>query len=163
MLSAANSHFLHGIKRSGTAYRGTGLLIRSRAKCRAIGRELAQGVDLVVVLAIWERQHLRPQIIEPQGVFSAAPSRLPRLECSHACALDETFGAGAGARVILCCTGRGENRKITELVISLAGDVTGSAPLGELIHAAWPVAPGARVEWSSAHRFDGAACGRKRS
>ena len=57
-------------------------------------------------------------------------------------AFDDAFGAGAGARVTVSCHGRGESRNITELVISLAGDVAGSAPLGELIRAAQPVAPG---------------------
>jgi ribonuclease T2 len=57
-------------------------------------------------------------------------------------AFDDAFGAGAGARVTVSCHGQGENRKITELVISLAGDVAGSAPLGDLIRAAQPVSPG---------------------
>ena len=57
-------------------------------------------------------------------------------------AFDDAFGAGAGARVTVSCTGRGENRKIAELVISLAGDVTGTAPLGDLIRAAQPVSTG---------------------
>ena len=57
-------------------------------------------------------------------------------------AFDDAFGAGAGARVTVSCHGRGENRKITELVISLAGDVAGSAPLGDLIRAAQPVPSG---------------------
>ncbi len=57
-------------------------------------------------------------------------------------AFDEAFGTGAGARVTVSCNGRGDNRKITELVVSLAGDVTGSAPLGSLIHAAQAVPAG---------------------
>ena len=57
-------------------------------------------------------------------------------------AFDDAFGTGAGARVTVSCHGRGENRKITELVISLAGDVAGNAPLADLIRAAQPVAPG---------------------
>jgi ribonuclease T2 len=57
-------------------------------------------------------------------------------------AFDDAFGAGAGARVTVSCNGRGENREITELMISLAGDVGGTAPLGDLIHAAQPVPPG---------------------
>jgi ribonuclease T2 len=57
-------------------------------------------------------------------------------------AFDDAFGAGAGARVTVSCNGRGENRKITELVISLAGDVAGNAPLADLIRAAQPVPPG---------------------
>ncbi len=55
---------------------------------------------------------------------------------------DGAFGEGAGARVTVSCHGRGENRKITELVISLAGDVAGSASLADLIRAARPVPPG---------------------
>jgi ribonuclease T2 len=47
-------------------------------------------------------------------------------------AFDDAFGAGAGERVTVSCHGRGESRKITELVISLAGDVAGSAPLADL-------------------------------
>ena len=42
-------------------------------------------------------------------------------------AFDDAFGAGAGARVTVSCHGRGDNRKITELMIGLAGDVKGSA------------------------------------
>ena len=57
-------------------------------------------------------------------------------------AFDDAFGAGAGARVTVSCHGRGDSRKITELVISLAGDVAGSAPLADLIRAAQPVPPG---------------------
>ena len=49
---------------------------------------------------------------------------------------DDAFGAGAGARVTVSCSGRGDNRRITELVINLAGDITGSAPLGDLARAA---------------------------
>jgi ribonuclease T2 len=51
-------------------------------------------------------------------------------------AFDDAFGGGAGARVTVSCHGRGDNRKITELVINLAGDVTGSAGLGDLMRAA---------------------------
>jgi ribonuclease T2 len=54
-------------------------------------------------------------------------------------AFDQAFGGGAGSRVTVSCSGRGENRKITELVMNLAGDVTGSAPLGDLMRAAPPV------------------------
>ncbi len=63
---------------------------------------------------------------------------------------DTAFGAGAGARVAVSCGGgRGDNRKITELVISLAGDVTGGANLGDLMRAAQSVSagcPGGLVE-----------------
>jgi ribonuclease T2 len=64
-------------------------------------------------------------------------------------AFDEAFGAGAGTRVTISCHGRGDNRKITELVINLAGDVKGSAVLGDLIHAAPsvpPSCPGGMIE-----------------
>lgn len=57
-------------------------------------------------------------------------------------AFDDAFGTGAGARVTVSCNGRGDNRKTTELVINLAGDVTGTAPLGTLIRAAQPIPPG---------------------
>jgi ribonuclease T2 len=57
-------------------------------------------------------------------------------------AFDEAFGAGAGARVFVTCQGKGPERRISELQISLAGDVKGSAPLSELIRAAAPSAPG---------------------
>jgi ribonuclease T2 len=57
-------------------------------------------------------------------------------------AFDDVFGAGASARVPVSCHGREENRKFTELVISLAGDVAGTAPLADLIHAAEPAPPG---------------------
>ena len=50
---------------------------------------------------------------------------------------------GPGARYCFC-HGRGDNRKITELIVSLAGDVKGSADLGELMHAAEEV-PSQRV------------------
>jgi ribonuclease T2 len=64
-------------------------------------------------------------------------------------AFDEAFGAGAGTRVTVSCHGRGDNRKITELVINLAGDVKGSAALGDLIRAAPSVpssCPGGMIE-----------------
>jgi len=51
-------------------------------------------------------------------------------------AFDDAFGAGTGARVTVSCNGRGDNRKITEIVLNLAGDVAGSAPLGDLMRAA---------------------------
>jgi ribonuclease T2 len=64
-------------------------------------------------------------------------------------AFDEAFGSGAGARVTISCHGRGDARAITELVVNLAGDVKGSAPLADLIRAAPPVprsCPGGLVE-----------------
>jgi ribonuclease T2 len=57
-------------------------------------------------------------------------------------AFEDAFGAGAGARVLVSCHGRGQDRKITELKINLAGDVAGRAPLGDLMRAAEPVPPG---------------------
>ena len=57
-------------------------------------------------------------------------------------AFDKSFGAGAGARVTVSCQGHGSQRTIGELVISLAGDVAGSAPIGDLILTAAPSQPG---------------------
>ena len=54
-------------------------------------------------------------------------------------AFDAAFGPGAGARVTVSCSGRGESRKITELKIYLAGDVKGNAGLGELMRTAQTV------------------------
>lgn len=54
-------------------------------------------------------------------------------------AFDKGFGEGAGARVEVHCQNHGDGREIGELFISLAGDVPGSAPLGDLIRAAAPV------------------------
>ena len=51
---------------------------------------------------------------------------------------DTAFGAGAGARVVVHCQGSGGQREISELIIYLAGEVNGSAPLANLIHAAAP-------------------------
>jgi len=53
-------------------------------------------------------------------------------------AFDQSFGAGAGARVTVSCQGHGSQRTIGELMISLAGNVAGSAPIGDLILAAQP-------------------------
>jgi ribonuclease T2 len=64
-------------------------------------------------------------------------------------AFDEAFGPGAGARVAVSCNGRGAARKVTELVIHLAGDVAGSAPLGELMRSADAIpqgCPGGLIE-----------------
>ena len=64
-------------------------------------------------------------------------------------AFDESFGAGSGARVTVSCNGRAPNRKITEVTMGLAGDVTGTAGLGDLLRAAQPLAqgcPGGLVE-----------------
>lgn len=57
-------------------------------------------------------------------------------------AFDEAFGPGAGARVVISCHGHGDSRKITELVISLAGDVKGTTGLGDLMRAAQAIPPG---------------------
>ncbi|MDE2578611.1 MAG: ribonuclease T [Hyphomicrobiales bacterium] len=57
-------------------------------------------------------------------------------------AFDEAFGPGAGARVTVNCQGRGMGRKIAELDIFIAGDVNGSAPIGDLIRAATPAPQG---------------------
>ena len=57
-------------------------------------------------------------------------------------AFDEAFGTGVGARVTVSCNGHGDSRKITELIISLAGDVKGSAGLGDLMRAAQALPPG---------------------
>lgn len=57
-------------------------------------------------------------------------------------AFDQAFGAGAGLRVAVSCNGRGGSRRITELTINLAGDVTGSAGLGDLMRSAQTVSPG---------------------
>jgi ribonuclease T2 len=57
-------------------------------------------------------------------------------------AFDDAFGPGAGARVMISCHGRGDNRKITELTIGLAGDVKGNAGLGDLMRAAQAIPPG---------------------
>jgi ribonuclease T2 len=54
-------------------------------------------------------------------------------------AFDQGFGEGAGARVEVHCQNQGDGREISEIIISLAGDVRGSAPLGDLMRAAAPV------------------------
>lgn len=64
-------------------------------------------------------------------------------------AFDEAFGAGAGNRVTVSCT-PGQNAKITEIIINLAGDVRGTAPLSDLMHAAEPVKPGCPVGFVTA-------------
>ena len=57
-------------------------------------------------------------------------------------AFDDAFGAGAGARVTVSCHGRGENRKITELVIISLATSRGMRRSADLIRAAQPVPPG---------------------
>ncbi len=64
-------------------------------------------------------------------------------------AFDESFGPGAGARISVSCNGRGPNRKITEVTMGLAGDVTGTAGLGDLLRATQPLplgCPGGLVD-----------------
>lgn len=56
-------------------------------------------------------------------------------------AFDQAFGPGAASRVTVLCQGGGNARRLTELDVSLAGDVTGSAALADLIRAAAPVPP----------------------
>jgi ribonuclease T2 len=51
-------------------------------------------------------------------------------------AFDASFGVGAGQRVTISCKGQGDRRMITELIIGLAGDVTGKGELADLILAA---------------------------
>ena len=55
---------------------------------------------------------------------------------------EQAFGQGAGVRVTVNCQGRGIDREIAEIVISLAGDVNGTAPLGDLIRAPAPAPQG---------------------
>jgi ribonuclease T2 len=54
-------------------------------------------------------------------------------------AFDQSFGAGAGARVEVHCQGGGDSREIGEMILSLSGDVRGAATLGDLMRAAPPV------------------------
>jgi ribonuclease T2 len=51
-------------------------------------------------------------------------------------AFDEAFGEGAGDRVVIRCSGPGNNRIITELWIGLKGDIGDPADLAGLIQAA---------------------------
>jgi ribonuclease T2 len=53
-------------------------------------------------------------------------------------AFDAAFGAGAGERVIVRCSGSGSNRIVTELWIGLKGDVATPPDLAGLILAAPP-------------------------
>lgn len=52
-------------------------------------------------------------------------------------AFDHAFGTGAGSRVMLSCN-RGPRPEVQEIVVSLAGNVTGDANLADLIQAASP-------------------------
>jgi ribonuclease T2 len=57
-------------------------------------------------------------------------------------AFDTAFGAGAGARVQVHCTGDGGRTLIQELKIGLAGTIGPEASPGELMLAADPMSPG---------------------
>lgn len=75
------------------------------------------------------------------AVFAASAGQ-PLNTTAIRAAFDDAFGAGAGERVSVACSGRGVNRRITEIRISLAGDVAGTAPIGDLMRAAKPEQPG---------------------
>ncbi len=53
-------------------------------------------------------------------------------------AFDQAFGPGAGARILISCP----SRTIQEFDLNLAGDVTGTAKLPDLLLAAAPIPPG---------------------
>jgi len=55
-------------------------------------------------------------------------------------AFDASFGAGAGRRVTMACDRDGRRRLVVELRLSLAGEVTPTSALGDLLAAA-PEAP----------------------
>ena len=57
-------------------------------------------------------------------------------------AFDAAFGAGAGDRVQIACTGDGPRTLIVELKVALQGTITPGLSLGELILAADPQSPG---------------------
>jgi ribonuclease T2 len=57
-------------------------------------------------------------------------------------AFDQAFGVDAGARVTVSCEGKGGDRVISEILVSLAGDVTGTASIEDLIDAAVSTSPG---------------------
>jgi len=78
---------------------------------------------------------------EVSKLFAASAGRVVSAGAIRA-AFDTAFGPGAGQRVAISCSGKRENRKITELVINLSGDVKGTAPLRDLIQAAPAVSPG---------------------
>ena len=95
------------------ARRDLQLLFQSRRRSRRAG-QCFRGADL---FAQNVRQSLSADAI--QGAF------------------DKAFGAGAGERVTVNCQG-GVGAEIGELVVSLAGDVAGSAPISDL---SWPLRP----------------------
>jgi ribonuclease T2 len=55
-------------------------------------------------------------------------------------AFDDAFGAGAAARLMIRCGGSGANRMISELWISLKGDITPTSDFAALVQAAPPTA-----------------------
>jgi ribonuclease T2 len=55
---------------------------------------------------------------------------------------DAEFGPGAGDRVAMTCRNVGQRRLIGELRIGLRGRISEDVPVGDLIRAADPVAPG---------------------
>lgn len=55
---------------------------------------------------------------------------------------DQAFGPGAGERVRIACRDDGRRRLIAEITVGLRGDVSGGAPLSELILASSPTDPG---------------------
>lgn len=74
------------------------------------------------------------------AAFAGSAGRVLSSDAIRA-AFDQAFGAGAGARVTVLCQGKAGGRAVTELDIALAGDVTGSAPIADVIGAAAPVPP----------------------
>ncbi len=73
----------------------------------------------------------------PRELFAGKIGQSVSLDDIRA-AFDKAFGAGAGARVVVHCQGGGAEREVSELIIYLAGDVNGTAPLSDLVHAAAP-------------------------
>ena len=63
---------------------------------------------------------------------SAARSRADQL----AQAFDASFGAGAGERVAMDCAEDGERRLVVELKLNLAGEITATSRLADLMRAA---------------------------
>ena len=78
----------------------------------------------------------------PVPIAFAANVGRPLSAATIGAAFDRAFGPGTASRVTILCQGRGDARRLTELDISLAGDVAGSTTIAGLIHAAAPVPPG---------------------
>lgn len=57
-------------------------------------------------------------------------------------AFDQAFGSGAGNRVRVTCKDVGDRRLITELTLSLKGDIPAGTSLSDLMLAAAPSDPG---------------------